>query len=195
MGPLDHACGPGRKGRWAVTPRDATQAPAPTPSALPLPVTPGLPPALAMALTGFERHLRAERGLSPHTVRAYLGDVGGLLEHARRAGVQELDELDLRLLRSWLARLSSQGAARTTMARRAAAARAFTGWAHRRGTVPIDHGALLATPKSARPLPGVLRQDEARALMDVAAVASDDGSAVALRDRAIVEVLYAAKSG
>jgi integrase/recombinase XerC len=146
---------------------------------------------LASALTGFERHLRAERGLSPHTVRAYTGDISALLEHARRAGVCELGQIDLTLLRSWLARLSSQGAARTTMARRAAAARAFTRWAYRRGAISIDHGALLATPRSPRSLPGVLRQDEARALMDLAAVASDDGSVVGLRDRAIVEVLYA----
>jgi integrase/recombinase XerC len=152
---------------------------------------PALPGALAAALASFERHLRGERGLSPHTVRAYLGDVGGLLEHARRAGVHRLDDVDLRLLRSWLARLSTQGAARTTLARRAAAARAFTGWAYRRGEVPVDHGALLATPKSPRPLPGVLRQDEARVLMDIAAAAADDQSPVALRDRAVLEVLYA----
>ena len=152
---------------------------------------PALPAALASALAGFERHLHAERGLSPHTVRAYIGDVSGLLEHARRAGVEDLPDIDLRLLRSWLARLSSQGCARTTMARRAAAARAFTGWAHRRGEVPVDPGTLLATPKSQRALPDVLRQDEARALMDLAAVAADDGSPVALRDRAILETLYA----
>jgi len=156
-----------------------------------LPEVPPLSSALESALVDFERHLRAERGLSQHTVRAYLGDVGGLLEHARRSGAHELADLDLRLLRSWLARLSSQGAARTTMARRAAAARAFTGWAHRRGEVPVDHGALLATPKSARSLPGVLRQDEARALMDRAAEGADDGSPIGLRDRAVVEVLYA----
>ena len=173
-----------------MTPVVGTDFSPPAPQVASAPV-PGLPAALASALTGFERHLRAERGLSPHTVRAYPGDVSGLLEHARRAGVCELDQVDLRLLRSWLARLSSQGAARTTMARRAAAARAFTGWAYRRGTISIDHGALLATPRSPRSLPGVLRQDEARALMDLAAVASDDGSAVGLRDRAIVEVLYA----
>ena len=173
-----------------MTPVVGTDSSAPAPLASP-PSVPGLPAVLASALAGFERHLRAERGLSPHTVRAYTGDISGLLEHARRAGVSELDQVDLRLLRSWLARLSTQGAARTTMARRAAAARAFTGWACRRGAIPIDHGALLATPRSPRPLPGVLRQDEARALMDLAAVASDDGSAVGLRDRAIIEVLYA----
>ena len=194
---MSHAFGPGSKGRWAVNP-DATDpldvvthAPPIPDATAPLPDVAPSPPSLESALVSFERHLRVERGLSQHTVRAYVGDVGGLLEHARRSGARELIDLDLRLLRSWLARSSSQGAARTTMARRAAAARAFTGWAHRRGEVPVDHGALLATPKSPRSLPDVLRQDQARALMDLAAVAADDGSPMGLRDRAVLEVLYA----
>src|SRR6516164_9401460 len=46
-----------------------------------------LPPALAGALAAFERHLRYERSLSPHTVRAYASDISSLLEHASRQGV------------------------------------------------------------------------------------------------------------
>ena len=52
-----------------------------------------LPPPMADALAAFERHLRAERSLSPHTVRAYVGDVSSLLEHARRGGVQAPGDL------------------------------------------------------------------------------------------------------
>src|ERR1700730_6312535 len=62
-----------------------------------------LPPELAAILAAFERHLRAERSLSPHTVRAYLGHVGSLLEHAHRAGVQAPGGLDATHLRGWLA--------------------------------------------------------------------------------------------
>jgi len=99
--------------------------------------------------------------------------------------------LDLPVLRSWLARQASSGRARTTLARRAAAARTFTAWLARTGRAPTDAGALLATPRSGRPLPGVLRQDEAGALLDVAATAADDGSPTGLRDLAILELLYA----
>src|SRR5260370_9846627 len=53
-----------------------------------------LPPEMTAALAAFERHLRAERSLSPHTVRAYLGDVSSLLNHAHRAGVQAPEGLD-----------------------------------------------------------------------------------------------------
>jgi integrase/recombinase XerC len=151
-----------------------------------------LPEAFAAALADYERHLRSVRGLSPHSVRAYLGDAAAMLEHARRMGRIDLAALDLTVLRSWLARLATSGQARTSVARRAAAARGFTAWAHRSGLSPTDAGALLATPKTARALPGVLRQHEASALLDLAAVVADDRSPVGLRDLAIVEVLYAA---
>ena len=142
-------------------------------------------------LGAYEVHLRAERGLSAHSVRAYLGDVCSLLDHAVRMHRPEIDQVDLLVLRSWLARQASSGVARSTLARRAAAARTFTAWLARTGRVPADCGALLATPRSGRTLPAVLRQDEASALLDVAAVAADDASPTGVRDVAILEVLYA----
>ncbi|MDQ1629104.1 MAG: integrase/recombinase XerC [Actinomycetota bacterium] len=150
-----------------------------------------LPAALAGVLADYERHLRSERGLSPHSVRAYAGDVGSLLEHAARMRRTTPESLDLAVLRSWLARQASSGRARSTLARRAAAARTFTGWLARTGRAPTDAGALLGTPRGGRTLPGVLRQDEAGALLDVAAVAADDDSPLGLRDVAMLEVLYA----
>ena len=146
-----------------------------------------LPPALADALDGFARHLALELDRSPHTVRAYTGDVAGLLEHAARRGVSTPAELDLAALRSWLARSRTTGAARTTMARRGSSARVFTAWAHRRGQIATDPGALLATPKGHRPLPDVLRADEAARLVDQV----DGDSPADLRDRASLELLYA----
>lgn len=151
------------------------------------PHPPALPPALAAAADGFVRHLALERGRSPHTVRAYAGDVAMLLEHAARMGVTEPAELDLAVLRSWLARLRATGAARTTLARRGSTARVFTAWAHRRGLLPADPGLLLATPKGHRPLPDVLQPDEAARLLD--AVDGDDPAD--LRDRLALELLYA----
>ena len=139
----------------------------------------------------FLRHLRSQRGLSEHSVRAYEGDVGSLLEHARRRGHTEPSRLDLAILRSWLAAQTTRGMARSTVARRASAARSFTAWAVRAGLLPTDPGALLVSPKGARSLPGVLRQDEAVALLDVAALSADDGAPVGLRDLAVMEVLYA----
>jgi integrase/recombinase XerC len=162
----------------------------------------GLPVALQKAQQEFGRHLAAERGLSPHTVRAYLGDIRSLLEHAEQCGVTEPGQLDAGLLRSWLARQRAGGQARTSLARRSAAARTFTAFAHSRGWLASDPGPLLGTPRAHRTLPHVLRQDE---MASVLAAAADDaasnppgdppadpaGAALALRDAALVELLYA----
>ena len=146
-----------------------------------------LPPALATALADFERHLALELSRSAHTVRAYTGDVAGLLQHAARMGVTEPGGLDLAVLRSWLSRSRSSGAARTTLARRGSSARVFTAWACRRGLADTDVGALLASPKGQRPLPDVLRPDEAAHLVEQV-----DGDEVEdLRDRVVLELLYA----
>jgi integrase/recombinase XerC len=159
-----------------------------------------LPAKLAEALAAFERHLRAERSLSPHSVRAYVGDVNSLLEHAHRSGVQAPDALTATHLRGWLASQHASGAARTTLARRGAATRTFTAFAHQRGWLAVDPGPQLGTLKTRRTLPRVLRQDEMRAVLDMAArhaeaaapaKAATAEAAVALRDAAVLELLYA----
>ncbi len=150
-----------------------------------------LPESLATALAAYERHLASERDLAAHTVRAYIGDVHGMLEHAAALGHTDLRTLDLRTLRSWLAKQQTLGKARSTMARRATAVRVFTAWAQRTGRADADPGASLGTPKAHKPLPPALNAAEARALLEAAAVRADDGSAVGLRDVAILELLYA----
>ncbi|GAA1229523.1 integrase/recombinase XerC [Oryzihumus leptocrescens] len=143
------------------------------------------------AVEAFARHLRSERGRSEHTQRAYLGDVRSLLGFATERGVTGLADLQLADLRSWLAHLSESGAARSTVARRAAAARAFLQWATRTGRIATDPSLRLAAPKRSRSLPAVLKPTEATDLLDVAAVASDDDDPIHLRDRAALELLYA----
>ena len=120
---------------------------------------------LPAVLVDYERHLVSERDLAPHTVRAYLTDVAGLLEHAERLGKTDPAELDLRTLRSWLAHQQVTGRSRTTLARRATAVRVFTAWLARTGRIPTDVGASLRSPKAHQTLPPVLRQDEARELV------------------------------
>ena len=154
-------------------------------------VTSELPEEFAAVVRDYERHLATERNLAPHTVRAYLGDLTDLLDHAARLGHDNVRTLDVRTLRSWLAKQQTLGKARTTLARRATAARVFTAWAQRTGRVELDAGALLGTPRPHRSLPAALRTDEVRALLDAAAARADDGSAVGLRDVAVLELLYA----
>jgi integrase/recombinase XerC len=144
-------------------------------------------------LDAFARHLAVERGRSPHTVRAYTGDVAALLAWAREHHGSAPAEVDLAVLRGWLAAQSvqAQPAARATLARRTASVRTFTAWAVRAGHLPADPALRLATPKRSRTLPTVLRAEQATRLMDLAAVRADDDDPVHLRDRAAVELLYA----
>ncbi len=150
-----------------------------------------LPEEFARVLADYERHLTSERDLTPHTVRAYLSDVAGLLEHAHRLGRPDLTGLELRDLRSWLALQQTRGRSRSTIARRATAARVFTAWLVRSGRLDADPGSSLGSPRTSRPLPAVLRTDEARDLIAAATALADDGSAVGLRDVAMLELLYA----
>jgi integrase/recombinase XerC len=155
-----------------------------------------LPPALEDALTSFGIHLDAERARSPHTLRAYLGDVRSLLSFAARSGITEPGELDLAVLRGWLAEQHDAGSARTSLARRAAAARTFTAYARRTGLLTSDPGPLLGTPKQHRTLPHVLRTDEVDLLLAaceerIAQADEPDARALALRDDALIELLYA----
>jgi integrase/recombinase XerC len=153
-----------------------------------------LPSALGVPLAAFTRHLAAGRGLSAHTVRAYASDLASMLDHARRCGVETLAELDIGVLRAWLATQHGAGMARATIARRAAAARAFTAFAHDRGLLATDPGLQLGTAKVRRGLPEVLAVDQIRAVLLAGPDASADGdaaTALALRDAAIMELLYA----
>ena len=140
--------------------------------------------------------------MSDHTVRAYSGDVRALLEHAAQAGVTSPGGLSIGILRGWLAAQHHAGLTRATLARRAAAARTFTGYAHRRGWLASDPGPLLGTPRVRRRLPEVARADQMTAVLAaaedtaaLAAAAADGpdprGRAVRLRDLAVVELLYA----
>ncbi|HEX6579026.1 MAG TPA: tyrosine recombinase [Jiangellaceae bacterium] len=150
-----------------------------------------VPPAMQAAIEEFAAHLTAERDRSEHTVRAYVGDVTDLVDHLLRLGRTDLGGLDVAVLRSWLARQRTLGRARATLARRASAARTFTAWAHRHGLIAADPGGLLGTPKARRELPGVLAVDAAAAVLDAVAAAAADGDPVGLRDRALLELLYA----
>lgn len=150
-----------------------------------------LPEAMAAALAEYERHLLSERDLSAHTVRAYVGDVTGMLEHAARMGHRGVDHIDLPTLRSWLAGQQVRGKARSTMARRATAVRVFTGWLQRTGRADVDAGALLATPKVHKALPAALDAAQAQALLAAATAHADDDSPVGIRDAAMLELLYA----
>ncbi|WP_341721161.1 tyrosine-type recombinase/integrase [Micromonospora sp. FIMYZ51] len=133
-----------------------------------------LPEPLRDVVDEFARHLAGVRNRSAHTVRAYVGDLVSLLDHAQRMGCTQVSQLSLDTVRSWLARQRTTGAARASLARRAATARTFSAWAHRSGLLPADVAATLASPRPQRTLPTVLRADQAALLVEAPARAPTD---------------------
>ncbi len=153
------------------------------------------PAAMRADRDDYRSHLAFERNLSAHTVRAYLGDVTALGDFLLAHATPDFAGADLRLLRQWLAGLHAQGAARTSIARRSTAVRVFYAWQRGRGRISTDPAAALRSPKASRTLPPTLGRPAVQGLFDhldgrIAAAESDAGRALALRDAAIVEVLY-----
>ena len=148
--------------------------------------------ALDEVRSSFERYLEAERNLSVHTIRAYLGDLDSFFDHLERLDVVDFATLELAHIRSWLANQQVKGGARTTLSRRATSIRLFTKWATKKGYLVKDVGATLATPKGARTLPDVLTVADASLAMDAMAarVGEEDGP-ISKRDAAMLEILYA----
>ena len=137
-------------------------------------------------------YLRAERRLAAHTQKAYLTDTEFLLEFLASQRINNLDEVGLRDIRAWLAILHDSGAARASLARRSASARSFFSWAYRQKIVNHDPTAALRSQKSERRLPPTLEQGQARELLEAAlAKAGEADDPAALRDVAMLEVLYA----
>ncbi|WP_262106291.1 tyrosine recombinase XerC [Arthrobacter sp. Marseille-P9274] len=150
-----------------------------------------LPAEFAAALEAFGRYLQAERARSEHTIRAYLGDVANLLGFAAAGSAQHLADLSLSVLRSWLGSMNTAGMARATLARRAVAARTFMAWALREELIAENPSQRLKAPRRQSALPEVLQRRQMDQLFATLSDQAAEGDPVALRDRAMVELLYA----
>lgn len=156
---------------------------------------PELTEVTAALLAEFEDYLRLERGRSEHTIRAYLGDLRALFAHLNRVGGDDPSQVRLSELRTWLANQHAAGSERASIARRAAAIRAFFAWAHHTGRLPSDPAASLRSPRVDHRLPMTVEIDQIRAVLDAATDAATAATepldrAEARRDLALVELLY-----
>ncbi|MGF6821228.1 integrase/recombinase XerC [Microbacterium sp. ZKA21] len=140
------------------------------------------------AAEAFATHLATVRRLSPATVRAYRSDLRDL---AASVGDGPIRDIDLDALRDWLWLATQRGDARSTLARRAAAARSFFAWAKDEELISIDPSLRLVTPKLGRTLPTVASRDGMRVLLDAQRSLAATGDPDALRDHAVLELLYA----
>lgn len=199
---------------------------------------------LQRAINAFVRHLEAERGYSPQTIRAYRGDLVSLADFAAARGVADTGGLTLDLYRDWLWEAAQRRLAKATLARRSASARGFSAWHARtsaatgesvtgessaaganaqgvgaagvvdadgvaaaagvvdadgsnrggEGTPPggvCDAAARLRAPKPDASLPRVITRPQIEAILATLADRAADGNPNAVRDVAVVELLYA----
>ncbi|MCI1017961.1 tyrosine recombinase XerC [Microbacterium sp. C5A9] len=142
-----------------------------------------------VAAEAFADHLEKVRRLSSATVRAYRSDLRDL---GAVVGTAALDDVDLETLREWLWRSTQRGDARSTLARRAAAARSFFSWAQEQGLIELDPSLRLVAPKRGRTLPTVASQEAMKRLLDAQRDAAESGDPIALRDHGVLELLYGA---
>jgi integrase/recombinase XerC len=145
---------------------------------------------LAQLVDDFARHLGGERGFSENTVRSYRSDLLGLVDFAEQRLASEPADLDLELLRDWLWKSSESGLAKATLARRSAAARAFSAWLARTGRTSGDAAARLKAPRPDQHLPRVLTRGQVDSVFASLQALADTGDTIAIRNLAIIELLY-----
>jgi site-specific recombinase XerD len=146
-----------------------------------------LPEPWRLAVEMLVEHMRFERGRRENTVAAYRGDALDLARTCLDWGIVHPAEVGRLTLRRYLATLAERDLARATIARRSSVARTWFALLVRRGVVPTDPAATLESPRAGRPLPRVLRVDEVARLL----VTPDATTPTGLRDRALLELLYA----
>jgi integrase/recombinase XerC len=146
---------------------------------------------LERAIDDFTSYLTSERGYSPHTVRAYRSDLASLTEFAGGRGIDDSAQLTLEAYRDWLWMASQEGRSKATLARRSATAKSFSAWLSRSTGQTSDAASRLRAPRPERSLPRVLSRDAMDGVLDSLVARTHEGEPVALRDLAIVELLYA----
>lgn len=146
-----------------------------------------LPPALAEGLDAFGVSIELERGLSRHTVQAYLGDLLQLADFmVRERGRDRWEAVDGDAVSAWLHALSNEGYGAASLARKLSAVRHMAGFLVRERRIGADFTELLQGPRLIRPLPDTLSPAEVDRLLNAPSALSAQG----MRDRAFLELMY-----
>jgi integrase/recombinase XerC len=142
------------------------------------------------ALDGFLRYLRIERNASELTLKSYREDFNSFFDYlsARAPAVTSPEQLDVNVLRGYLAYLHECQYAKTTIARRLACLRSFLRFCQREGLAASNPAKVLRTPRTGRKLPHFLTTEQIVQLLEAPPAHEPEG----LRDRAILETMYSA---
>lgn len=139
-------------------------------------------------LEQFLTYLETGRNASPYTIKNYSNDIGQFVDYCRGQGVSSPEQVDRSLLRSYLAELNAAGYVKASIARRVAELRSFGDFLMREGMLERNPFRTISAPRVPKRLPQYLTVAEVEAML----AAPDLSSPLGLRDRAIIEVLYAA---
>jgi integrase/recombinase XerC len=140
------------------------------------------------------RYLQYERNASPHTVRNYRSDLvqfRNFLTQGQPSSQVSLEAIDALCIRGFLAFLYEKEKKKASIARKLAAIRAFFKFLSREGALAENPAAAVSTPKLARTLPRIMSEEEMNDFLDRVGQAAQSGDAALVRDRAILELLYA----
>lgn len=146
---------------------------------------------IPQAVARYIDYVSVERQYSEATSRAYESDLAAFTSFAAGRGIDAVTAVDLDLLRDWLWQSSQSGLGHATIARRSASVRGWSAWLARNGEIPVDPAARLRSPKTGRTLPHVVQRPQMDALLDALGETAANGDPVALRDAALIELLYA----
>jgi integrase/recombinase XerC len=149
-----------------------------------------MPTEFAYLLEEFASELSVGKGFSPNTVKAYVSDVSDLQSFMKSKSQNEIEDLDLELLRDWLWRVSEKGLTKTTLARKSAAVRAFTAWLHKQEKIQSDPGLKLRSPKASRTLPKVVSREAMAGIFEKLEPLAVSENPSGIQDLLIIELLY-----
>ena len=139
-------------------------------------------------LQQFFRYIKSERGYSPNTLAAYKRDLAQFKTFVEGTGPARLDRLDPEELDDFVVSLRNMGYKTSTVARKVAATRAFLRFLYAEGVVESDLLDWLRQPKIEKRLPKTLSRDQVERLIQAASL---EETPLALRDRTLLEILYA----
>jgi len=146
---------------------------------------------LRRALALYLDEVALSRTLSENTLKAYSSDIAQFVDFAESERVTSASECDLELARSWVWSQAEAGVAGTTLRRKVSALKRFSAWLVGAGHTKGDIAGRLRTPATSSSLPRVMGRAQMEEILQDLITRADSEDSVALRDWAMVEVLYA----
>ena len=142
---------------------------------------------VAVLLSDFKRYLEIERHASQYTLRNYLHDLKHFIDYAVKENIATLEDVDIQLLRRYIASLLEEGYEKSSIARKLSALRSFYSYLTQVNIITKNPLLTISSPKLTKRLPMFLSNDEVNKLI----TAPDSSTPLGMRDKAMLELLYA----